>query len=320
MANYPTSISSFTTKNNGDTVQGSHINDLQAEVTAIENALVNGLTIPTTLAVTGNATVGGTLGVTGATTLAALSAAAITGSGLLTVNGNGTHNFSAAGPNILQVTATSTASFSGLSAVTGSMFNGVTSYGTTSGGGSTTHTAAASLLLYSNGAGGLSLAAEDAAGTIRLYTGGTTLRATLDTAGQLNFAGAAGLSVTPSGYYMGTWPTTASAANAHVDNANYVQLVTSLRSAKTDIAPIPQDEAVRVVRGLQGVTYRSAVDEDARLWPGFIADDVEPVTPDLVMYGPNGTLQSVAYDRIAAYLVPMLQHLDARVSQLEDRP
>jgi hypothetical protein len=39
-ASYPTSVKSFTTKVPGDTVQPSHVNDLQDEVTAIETDLL----------------------------------------------------------------------------------------------------------------------------------------------------------------------------------------------------------------------------------------------------------------------------------------
>lgn len=91
-ASFPTSIASFTTKTNGQTIQPAHINDLQAEITAIETALISGFPqtfIPLTdatydlgstskkfrdLFLSRNALVGGTLGVTGATTLAALAA------------------------------------------------------------------------------------------------------------------------------------------------------------------------------------------------------------------------------------------------------
>lgn len=38
-ASYPTSTKSFTTKNAGDTVQAAHINDIQDEIVAIEDAL-----------------------------------------------------------------------------------------------------------------------------------------------------------------------------------------------------------------------------------------------------------------------------------------
>jgi hypothetical protein len=48
-ATYPAGARSFTTKANGDTVQATHINDVQEEVTAVESALINGITHPLTL-------------------------------------------------------------------------------------------------------------------------------------------------------------------------------------------------------------------------------------------------------------------------------
>jgi hypothetical protein len=58
---YPSGAQSFTSKNAGDTIQPSHINDLQTEVTAIENALITGpITLPAStlasLSVTGGST------------------------------------------------------------------------------------------------------------------------------------------------------------------------------------------------------------------------------------------------------------------------
>lgn len=52
-ASYPTSVHSFTTKSSGDTIQATHINDLQDEVTAIEQGLLNGLSHVLTLTNTG---------------------------------------------------------------------------------------------------------------------------------------------------------------------------------------------------------------------------------------------------------------------------
>jgi hypothetical protein len=43
MPAYPTSIKVFTTKTTGDTIQASHVNDLQDEIIAIEQGLKNGL-------------------------------------------------------------------------------------------------------------------------------------------------------------------------------------------------------------------------------------------------------------------------------------
>lgn len=42
-ASFPTAVKSFTTKASGDKVQAAHVNDLQDEVTAIEQDLVNGM-------------------------------------------------------------------------------------------------------------------------------------------------------------------------------------------------------------------------------------------------------------------------------------
>lgn len=41
-ASYPGSIKTFTTRNNGDTIQPSHVNDLQDEVNAIETEILSG--------------------------------------------------------------------------------------------------------------------------------------------------------------------------------------------------------------------------------------------------------------------------------------
>ena len=42
MAQYPSAVKTFTTKSAGDVIQPSHIGDLQDEVTAIEDGLLNG--------------------------------------------------------------------------------------------------------------------------------------------------------------------------------------------------------------------------------------------------------------------------------------
>ena len=44
-ASYPTSAKTFTTKSNGGTIDASHVNDLQLEVTAIETDLIAGLSV-----------------------------------------------------------------------------------------------------------------------------------------------------------------------------------------------------------------------------------------------------------------------------------
>jgi len=125
--------------------------------------------------------------------------------------------------------------------------------------------------------------------------------------------------VAGSGYIMDVWPTTATAANANVANAAAVKLVTSLRSAKQDFEPITTEQGRAVVMALAPFTYRSAVatDNQTRRWAGFGAEDVEAAEPTLATYDPNGQLLSVAYDRISAYMIPVMQDHEARIAAIE---
>ena len=88
---YPSAVFAPTTKNAGDTIQPAHVNDLQTEIVAIENALLgtnhlahdllfvdatydigkSGATRPRDFFLSRNATIGGTLGVTGVATFTA---------------------------------------------------------------------------------------------------------------------------------------------------------------------------------------------------------------------------------------------------------
>lgn len=72
---YPGSITTFGTKNAGDTIQPAHVNDLQTEVTALETGLLSGLQHPLAVAVGGitqSASTGGN-SFAGPSTVASLS-------------------------------------------------------------------------------------------------------------------------------------------------------------------------------------------------------------------------------------------------------
>lgn len=96
MANYPTSIPSFTNKNPGQTIAAAHMNAVQEEIVAIGSGLLQG-TAPlnssnstlANLSVTGGSTVAGSLGV--GVNLNVLGAASVGGNstiaGSLTVSG-----------------------------------------------------------------------------------------------------------------------------------------------------------------------------------------------------------------------------------------
>ena len=81
-AQYPNAVKTFTSRNAGDVIQPSHINDLQDEVNAIEAGLLNA-TAPlnssnstvANLSVTGNSTIAGVQTVTGGRVMLTHSAA-----------------------------------------------------------------------------------------------------------------------------------------------------------------------------------------------------------------------------------------------------
>lgn len=149
MANYPFGVSSFTTKNPGDTIQAAHINDLQAEVTALETALFSGIIH--------NIAIGGTLTTTNT----------ITSGGVVIA---------------LAATVTNPAYFSGVNAG-GSFFAGLdNSTGGSFGFGNYRG------VLYTSGATGLAIVAAHASGPIGFYTGGTGLRAQINANGTQTWA------------------------------------------------------------------------------------------------------------------------------------
>ena len=84
-ASYPTSAKTFTTKNTTDTIQAAHVNDLQSEVTAVEQDLIAGL--PVARGGTGNTTLTANQVLVGNGTGAIAAVGAGTAGQVLTSNG-----------------------------------------------------------------------------------------------------------------------------------------------------------------------------------------------------------------------------------------
>lgn len=118
----------------------------------------------------------------------------------------------------------------------------------------------------------------------------------------------------------GANPTTASAANCVIANGDYLRISTSSRRFKDDIQPLDGAKAAAVVAKLQPITYRGKTDEDKRRYVGLLAEDVQQIEPLLCTYdegGEDGTPNYVTYDRVAAYMIPVVQDLMRRVAVLE---
>jgi hypothetical protein len=72
VASYPTAVFSPTSKNSGDTIQAAHVNDVQAEITAVEDALKNGIAHAVTISTGGLTVSTGSVNIGGPSSLATL--------------------------------------------------------------------------------------------------------------------------------------------------------------------------------------------------------------------------------------------------------
>ena len=277
-----------------------------------------------------------------------------TNGGTLTVSGFGEHRFSASGTggNFIKIenTTAGTGNYASLR-----IFNNagtglyLSAYSSTYTAG--TYDQPNAVGFTNDGPGGISFAAIHASAPVRVYSGGTTETARFTTtqdfaigaAKKFYIDGVAGTGNTyiwessgdtisfvvggtrrayvdssQAGIGADTWPTSASAANAVVADADVIRRSTSSRRYKTDIKAIALADARRVLMALTGVTYRGTNPRDgSRRWAGFIAEDVAVIEPMLATYDADGTPSYVTYDRLAAFMVPVVQQHDARIAALE---
>jgi hypothetical protein len=101
--------------------------------------------------------------------------------------------------------------------------------------------------------------------------------------------------------------TTATAANAYIDNTHNNNLLrsTSARRFKTDIRNLGPTRAWEILSNLNPVLYRSlcAADDPDRQHIGLIAEEVAEVCPELVTYDAEGRPANVQYERLAVLLL-----------------
>lgn len=182
------------------------------------------------------------------------------------------------------------------------------------------------------GAGGMFIDQFNAAGSVTIRTGaGPTIAMTISSAQAIAFPGVG---------------TTASAANAFLDNAasnNLLRSTSSIRY-KRDVQDIDAARAAAVM-GLRPVWYRSTAENDRADWSwyGLIAEEVAAVDPRLVHWsylptdwdeeeilermgggkkralraGAQLVPDSVMYDRVAVLLLDVTQRHEKRLQQLE---
>ncbi len=226
--------------------------------------------------------------------------AALSDAGLLTVNGLGTHTFAASGTgqNILAIRQSTDGgtNYGGIeignnAGIVGFLYVIPT---TTSLGAPY---AADGLFIGAQGAGGLGIGAFHASGAIRFYSGGTTLRAQINTTGTQTWA--------PYG-----------AGAATFDASGNITSVSDARF-KDRIAPLPYGlEEVLQLRPVQhGYNALSELERD-HLYGGFIAQEVNEIMPLAVGQDQRGYL-TLADRPVLGAVVHAIQTLTARLSRLE---
>lgn len=113
--------------------------------------------------------------------------------------------------------------------------------------------------------------------------------------------------------------TTASAANAFLDNAasnNLLRSTSSLRY-KTDISTM-SDAAAGLIYKLRPVRFHSlaSADDPRRWFYGLVAEEVAKVEPSLVNYDAQGRPDGVQYDRVQVFMLPEVQSMHRQIRWL----
>jgi len=275
---------------------GNQKTTMQIPPLTVTNAMLAGSIAASKLIGTDIATVG-------TITAGVWNAGALTTSGVLTVNGFGTHGFIVGGVGEQHLSVrNSTAGTANLAKITASADGGtsdleltqLSSTYTTSG----VRTQDGGLLLERQ-AGGLSIAAQHASGVIRFYAGGTTLRAQIQTTGTQTWA--------PYG-----------AGAATFDASGNITSVSDVRF-KDRIAPLPYGlaEVVALNPVQHGYNALSELDRE-HLYGGFLAHEVARLIPIAVGQDARGYL-TLADRPILGAVVNAVKEIATRLHALEHR-
>ena len=109
-------------------------------------------------------------------------------------------------------------------------------------------------------------------------------------------------------------PTEAGSANVWVDSTGKLWKTGSSKRYKTNIRDLEGDPARVLQLRPVGFQWKTSGSEDI----GLIAEDVQQVLEDLVMYDSEGRPDSVRYDRVALYLLEVVKTQQERIVELEE--
>jgi hypothetical protein len=122
-----------------------------------------------------------------------------------------------------------------------------------------------------------------------------------------------------SAYIAGiTGTTSTSGAAVYCNSSNKLGTSTSSIRYKEDVTEMPDTSSI--ISKLRPVTFKFKEDTFPKpLQYGLIAEEVEPIWPEMVIYGPDGLPQNLAYQFLAPILLKEIQSLRKRIEQLESK-
>lgn len=318
-----------------DGQNGSYYNDA---------ANLTGTTLPASI-------VASSLAGVGTITSGVWNAGTITATAPLTINGISTANILTGGGNsqqslLVQNTTSGTAAYSSFGLSAGSVNGALSTY---SQGFTTSGTAIqASILIYGDGAGGVSIQANGAAGAIRFYSGGATERARIHASGGISLfgttdPGAAVLRIDGKQLLFGTlsnlldlFPTADAIAGLYVNfrssGGGTIGSITELAGFASIAFNTSSDQRLKTDRGIAAnlTGLRSLIVHDfawldGTLDRGVFAQEAHRVFPRAITPGtderlPSGDLASpwqANYQAFVPDLIVGWQQHDNRIATLE---
>ena len=119
-------------------------------------------------------------------------------------------------------------------------------------------------------------------------------------------------------YLAGVYGVTATSGSAvYVTSDGHLGTSTSSVRYKNDIKDMP--EMSQEISALRPVTFKFNVDgNEARTQYGLIAEEVEKIIPEMVLYGRDGQPQDISYQFLAPILLKEIQRLNRRITALEE--
>lgn len=126
--------------------------------------------------------------------------------------------------------------------------------------------------------------------------------------GQLNQANIAGI----------FGKTSSTGTQVYVNSSDVLGTTTSSRRYKENIKPLTDDESARLYK-LNPVTFNYKADDAKEYCYGLIAEEVEKVMPDMVIYDKKGQIETVKYHFLVPMLLKEIQNIRKEIDKLKKK-